>query len=177
MLLKYFPTFHTVGRGGSLVNSVPFVWSVAGSNSTLDTTQGPWASSSLAVAWNSLGLDSVGKDNINLNNFDTELRLFKMYIILLPILLHGAETWTLTRALETQLDVLQRWCLKRILRVPFSAYVTNADIYQRAVRSRFPRWYNAGDSSYSATSRAVMQTTRELWRLRSMVPREIWRGQ
>src|SRR6218665_2578930 len=63
---------------------------------------------------------------------DTKLRLFKAYI--LPILLYGAETWTLTRALETKLDVLQRWCLGRILRVPFSAHVrpTDVDIYQRA---------------------------------------------
>src|SRR6218665_1921192 len=60
---------------------------------------------------------------------DTKPRLFKAYI--LPILLYGAETWTLTRALETKLDVFQRWCLRRILRVPFSAHITNADIYQR----------------------------------------------
>src|SRR6218665_4177931 len=51
----------------------------------------------------------------------TQLRLFKAYI--LPVLLHGTETWTLTRALETKLDVFQRWCLRRILRVHFSAHV------------------------------------------------------
>ena len=61
---------------------------------------------------------------------DTKLRLFKAYI--LQILLYSAETWTLTRALEMKLDVFQRWCLRRILRVPFSAHVRNADIYQRA---------------------------------------------
>ena len=58
---------------------------------------------------------------------DTKLHLFKVYI--LPILLYGAEIWTLTRALESKLDVFQRWCLGRILRGPFSAHVTNADIY------------------------------------------------
>ena len=39
-----------VGRGGSLVSSVPFVRRVAGSNPTLVATYGPWASPSLAVA-------------------------------------------------------------------------------------------------------------------------------
>jgi len=67
------------------------------------------------------------KTGIRIN---TKLRLFKAYI--LPILLYGVETWTLIRALETKLDVFQRWGLRRILRVPFSAHVTNADIYQRA---------------------------------------------
>src|SRR6218665_2983146 len=62
---------------------------------------------------------------------DTKLHLFKVYIFL--VLLYGAETWTLTRALETKLDVSQRWCLIRILRIPFLAHVTKVDIYQRAV--------------------------------------------
>ena len=45
------------------------------------------------------------------------------------------------------------------------------------VRSRSPRWFKAGDSSCSSTSRAMMQsrTTQDLWRLWS-VPREIGRG-
>src|SRR6218665_1735631 len=54
---------------------------------------------------------------------DMKLRLFKVYI--LPIHLYGAETWTLTSALESKLDVFQRWCLRQILRIPFSAHVTN----------------------------------------------------
>src|SRR6218665_22015 len=40
----------------------------------------------------------------------TKLRLFKVYI--LPILLFGAETWTLTRVLESKLDVFQRMVSK-----------------------------------------------------------------
>src|SRR6218665_290214 len=79
---------------------------------------------------------------------DTKLTLYKAYI--LPILLYGAKTWTLTRAQETKLDVFQCWCLRRILRVPFSAHVTNSDIYQHAkqipvsemVQSRRPQLPN-----------------------------------
>src|SRR6218665_808743 len=51
---------------------------------------------------------------------DTKLCLFQAYI--LPILLYGTETWTLTRALETKLHVYQRWCFRGILRVPFSPH-------------------------------------------------------
>ena len=61
---------------------------------------------------------------------DTELRLFKAYV--LPILLYGTETFTFTRALETKLDIFQHWCLRQILQVPFSAHVSNADIYQHS---------------------------------------------
>ena len=41
---------NVVGRGGVLVESLPFDRRVAGSNSALAATQGPWASPSLAVA-------------------------------------------------------------------------------------------------------------------------------
>ena len=34
--------------------------------------------------------------------------------------------------LPTKLDVFQRWCPRRILRIPFSAHVMNSAIYQRA---------------------------------------------
>src|SRR6218665_3114181 len=44
---------------------------------------------------------------------DTKFCLFKVYI--LPVLLNGAKTWTLTRTLETKLDVFQHLCLRRIL--------------------------------------------------------------
>jgi len=39
-----------VGRSGPLENSMPFIRRVAGSNTTLASTQRPWANPSLAVA-------------------------------------------------------------------------------------------------------------------------------
>ena len=32
--------------------------------------------------------------------------------------------------LEAKLDVFLRWCLRRTLRVPFSAHITNTEIYR-----------------------------------------------
>src|SRR6218665_4188266 len=92
---------------------------------------------------------------------DMKLRLFKVYI--LPILLYGAETWTLTMALEAKLDVFQRWCLRQILRIPFSAHVTNSAIYQRAEQIPVSEMVLSRRLSSSATLHAATQswTTRE----------------
>jgi len=36
-------------------------------------------------------------------------------ICILPVLLYGCETWTVTKALEKRLDAFDTWCLQKIL--------------------------------------------------------------
>jgi len=43
----------------------------------------------------------------------TKVRLLNAYV--LPVLLYGAEIWSLTAALEKKLDVFHQWCLRRLL--------------------------------------------------------------
>jgi len=56
----------------------------------------------------------------------TKLRLYSVYI--LPVLLYGSDTWSVTEASRQRLDAFDQWCLCRILRVPYTAHVTNVSV-------------------------------------------------
>ena len=49
-----------------------------------------------------------------------------------PILLYSSETWAFTRALKHRIAAFDNLCLRRILRIPYTAHVTNADVRLRA---------------------------------------------
>jgi len=49
--------------------------------------------------------------------------------MMLPVLLYGAETWSLTTALEKKLDAFHQWCLRRLLRLSYLCHVTNVEVY------------------------------------------------
>ena len=51
----------------------------------------------------------------------TKLRLYNVYI--LPVLLYGSDTWSVTEASRQRLDAFDQWCLRRILRIPYTAHV------------------------------------------------------
>ena len=56
----------------------------------------------------------------------TKLRLYNVYI--LPVLLYGSDTWSVT-------EVSRQWCLRRILRVPYTAHVTNVSVWSQTDQS------------------------------------------
>ena len=60
---------------------------------------------------------------------ETKLRLYNTCI--LPIFLYGAETWSVTVMLSKKIDALDNWCLRRILNVDYSEFVTNDEIRSR----------------------------------------------
>ena len=47
---------------------------------------------------------------------------------LLPVLLYGCETWTVTGTLEKRLDAFDTWCLRKILRIPYTRHTTNETV-------------------------------------------------
>jgi len=59
----------------------------------------------------------------------TKIRLYCAYI--LPVLLYGAETWTLTKVLSKKVDSFDLWCQRRILRVHYSHHISNCEIRNR----------------------------------------------
>jgi len=59
----------------------------------------------------------------------TKLRLYNVYI--LPVFLYGAETWSITKAIERRINTLDQWCLRRILNITWSEHVTNTEIHRR----------------------------------------------
>ena len=59
----------------------------------------------------------------------TKIRLLNVYG--LPVLLYGAETWSLTSVLEKKLDACQQWCLRRLLRISHLQRVCNTEVLRR----------------------------------------------
>ena len=51
--------------------------------------------------------------------------------IVLPIATYGCETWTMTKADRRRIDALELWCWRRLLRVPWTARVTNETVLAR----------------------------------------------
>jgi len=51
---------------------------------------------------------------------DTKVQLYRTYI--LPLLLYGCETWSITKALEKRLDAFDTWCLRKISRIPYTRH-------------------------------------------------------
>ena len=47
---------------------------------------------------------------------------------ILPIFLYGTETWSVTVTLSRTIDALDNWCLRRILNMHWSEFVTNDEI-------------------------------------------------
>ena len=76
----------------------------------------------------------------------TKLRLFKSNVM--TTLLYGAESWKMTKTLSHKLEVFQRKCLRRILRIFWPNVINNDDLYERThtrpieeeIRKRRWRW-------------------------------------
>ena len=59
----------------------------------------------------------------------TKIQLYTVYV--LPVLLYGAETWTMTKAMNSRLDAFDQWCQRRILRIHYSLHITNEEVRRR----------------------------------------------
>ena len=57
---------------------------------------------------------------------ETKVQLYRTYII--PVLLYECETWTVTRTLQKRLDAFDTWCLRKILRIPYTRHTTNEKV-------------------------------------------------
>jgi len=54
---------------------------------------------------------------------ETKLRLYNTCI--LPIFLYLSEIWCLTSTLEKKIEALDNWCLRRILHIHWTDFVSN----------------------------------------------------
>ena len=53
----------------------------------------------------------------------TKVRLVKAMV--LPVVMYGCESWTLEKAEHQRIDVFERWCWRRLLRVPWTVRRSN----------------------------------------------------
>jgi len=51
--------------------------------------------------------------------------------VVLPIATYGCETWTMKKADRRRIDAFELWCWRRLLRIPWTAKVTNKAVLER----------------------------------------------
>ena len=56
----------------------------------------------------------------------TKVHLVKAMVF--PVVVHGCESWTVKKAECQRIDAFERWCWRRLLRVPWSARRSNQPI-------------------------------------------------
>ena len=86
----------------------------------------PWPIYSSFICSKCLGrkvmtnLDSIFKRDITL---PTKVRLVKAMVS--PVVMYGCESWTVKKAECRRIDAFELWCLRRLLRVPWTARRSN----------------------------------------------------
>ena len=69
-------------------------------------------------------LDSIFKSrDITL---PTKFRLVKAMVF--PVVMYGCESWTVKKAECRRIDVFELWCWRRLLRIPWTARISNQSI-------------------------------------------------
>ena len=59
----------------------------------------------------------------------TKVHLVKA--IVFPVVMHGCESWTIKKTEHRRIDAFELWCLKRLLRVPWTARRSNQSILKQ----------------------------------------------
>jgi len=53
------------------------------------------------------------------------IRFWRVKAMVLPVVMYGCESWTLKKAEHWRIDALELWCWRRLLRVPWTARISN----------------------------------------------------
>ena len=53
----------------------------------------------------------------------TEVHLVKAMVF--PVIMYGCESWTIKKAEHRRIDAFELWCWRRLLRVPWTARISN----------------------------------------------------
>ena len=69
-------------------------------------------------------LDSILKSRGT--TLPTKVRLVRAMVF--PVVMYGRESWTIKKAEHQRIDAFELWCLKRLLRVPWTARRSNQSI-------------------------------------------------
>ena len=51
-----------------------------------------------------------------------------MKAMVFPVVMYGCESWTIKKAERQRIDAFELWCLRRLLRVPWTARRSNQSI-------------------------------------------------
>ena len=50
--------------------------------------------------------------------------------MIFPVVMYGYESWTIKKAERQRIDAFELWCLRRLLRVPWTAKRSNQSILE-----------------------------------------------
>ena len=59
----------------------------------------------------------------------TKVHLVKAMVF--PVVMYGCESWTVKKAKRRRIDAFELWCLRRLLRVPWTARRSNQSILKK----------------------------------------------
>ena len=59
------------------------------------------------------------------NNITLKTRQKALQCYIQPILMYGCEAWTINKQTQRRLEAVEMWCLRRMLRIPWTAKKTN----------------------------------------------------
>ena len=57
--------------------------------------------------------------------------LIKVHIfraMIFPVVIYGCESWTIKKAEDQRINAFEPWCLKRLLRVPWTVRISNQSV-------------------------------------------------
>ena len=57
--------------------------------------------------------------------------LIKVHIfraMIFPVVIYGCESWTIKKAEDQRIAAFELWCLKRLLRVPWTVRISNQSV-------------------------------------------------
>ena len=69
-------------------------------------------------------LDSILKNRDS--TLSTKVHLVKAVVF--PVVMYGCESWTIKKAERRRMDAFELWCWRRLLRVPWTARISNQSI-------------------------------------------------
>ena len=87
----------------------------------------------IAIAKAAFGNMKKVLTNISMN-INLRQRILKCYV--LSTLLYGCEAWTLKKNLRKKIEAVEMWFLHRMLRIPWTARITNEEVLRRAGTER-----------------------------------------
>jgi len=116
-----------------------------------------------------------------------ETKLWLYNTCILPIFLYGSEMWCLSSTLEKKIDALDNWCLRRILHIHWTDFVSNDVVRSRTgqpllsdtIRQRRLSFFGhlcRADTGqdHSRALRACIRGPPRDWRRRTGRPRQTW---
>ena len=69
-------------------------------------------------------LDNIVKGRVI--TLPTKVHLVKAMVF--PVVMYGCESWTVKMAERRRIDAFELWCWRRLLRVPWTARISNQSI-------------------------------------------------